>query len=125
MKIPVKFRVESALSSLRSDDKSFRLALGAGQRFTMETGEEAVSAPAPSVHGGSFKLFFGSVSRVQAGSDDYPLYQGAYTVTPKDEAQTLPTKNTAMADDVTVKEIPYYEVSNQTGSTVYIGKELS
>lgn len=72
----------------------------------------------------SIALDFGTVSRIEASAEDYPYYQGAYTVTPSDEAQTLATKNTTMTDDVTVKQIPYYEVSNQTGSTVYIGKEL-
>lgn len=53
-----------------------------------------------------------------------PLYDGDYVVTPKTTAQTLPTANTRMAEDVSILQIPYFEVSNQTGKTVYIGKEL-
>ena len=52
-------------------------------------------------------------------------YEGEYTVTPKINAQTLPTKEKIMFEDVTIKAIPYYEVSNNNGgSTVFIAKEI-
>ena len=52
-------------------------------------------------------------------------YQGAYEVTPKVEAQTMPTKHKVLKDDITVKSIPYFNVSNTSGgSTVYIGNEV-
>ena len=52
-------------------------------------------------------------------------YDGAYNVVPKPhEAQTLPTAKKYLQEDVNVSEIPYYVVSNNTGSTVYIGKEI-
>lgn len=52
-------------------------------------------------------------------------YSGAYTVTPSSSEQTLETASKLMEDDVTVKEIPYYDVSNTSGgSTVYIGTEV-
>ena len=52
-------------------------------------------------------------------------YSGAYTVTPKAHEQTvLPTTGLLMLDDVTVVEIPYYETSNVSGSTVYIANEV-
>lgn len=51
-------------------------------------------------------------------------YTGAYEVTPLPfEAQTLRTKNKLMGDDVVVLEIPYFETSNVSGTTVYIGGE--
>lgn len=55
-----------------------------------------------------------------------PLYDGAYTVTPKAwEDQSLPTAQRILQRDVTVFEIPYYETSNLSGgSTVYIGSEV-
>lgn len=47
-----------------------------------------------------------------------PVYNGEYTVIPKvDEEQILETSGYAMAKDVTVKEIPYFEVKNTAGGT--------
>lgn len=57
---------------------------------------------------------------VQIGEE----YEGEYIVVPstRDE-QTLLTKNKLMAEDVTVRRIPYYETSNLYGKTVYIGED--
>ena len=53
------------------------------------------------------------------------LYEGEYDVTPKVTEQMLRTKGKVLADDVRVKEIPYYDVSNTSGgSTIYIGNEV-
>ena len=52
-------------------------------------------------------------------------YTGAYTVIPKAYEETvLQTKEKRMLDDVTVTEIPYYETSNISGTTVYIAGEV-
>lgn len=52
-------------------------------------------------------------------------YDGEYIVTPSVEQQTLATADKLLTDDVTVKEIPFYEVSNNSGgTTVYIGNEV-
>lgn len=52
-------------------------------------------------------------------------YEGDYDVTPTVEGQELRTKNRYMMDDVTIRAIPFYEVSNQTGgNTVYIADEV-
>lgn len=52
-------------------------------------------------------------------------YSGDYTVTPRVAEQTMPTKGKVMAEDVTVKSIPFFNVSNTSGgSTVYIGNEV-
>lgn len=49
-------------------------------------------------------------------------YNGDYIVIPKATEQILPTASKVMANDVTVKEIPYAEVSNPAGGvTVIIG----
>lgn len=54
--------------------------------------------------------------------EQYQDYEGEYEVTPRTVAQVLPTKEKNMKDNVTVKEIPFYEVDNlQNGKTVYIG----
>jgi hypothetical protein len=56
---------------------------------------------------------------------DAEYYAGEYEVTPKVDAQTLPTKNKLMSADLTVKGVPIYETSNNAGGkTVYIAKEL-
>lgn len=51
-------------------------------------------------------------------------FDGDYEVTPKVRAQTLDTKDKLMTDDLTVREIPTFEVGNDFGTTFYIGKEL-
>lgn len=51
-------------------------------------------------------------------------YAGNYTVIPKLDQQVLKTKQKVMTDDLTVKGIPVYEVSNISGGTTfYIAKE--
>jgi hypothetical protein len=52
-------------------------------------------------------------------------YQGEYIVTSSTEEQTLATAQTYMESDVTIKAIPFSEVSNLAGgSTFFIGKEV-
>ena len=52
-------------------------------------------------------------------------YGGPYEVTPSAESDiVLATKKKSMLDDVTVFKIPYYETSNESGYTVYIGNEV-
>ena len=59
---------------------------------------------------------------IHRGSAD--IYDGEYIVTPKPfTEQTLETKEKLMTDDVTVLAIPYYETSNVSGITIYIGGE--
>ena len=74
------------------------------------------------------------VKRLDATFKDYQAvtiyqevdpYNGSYEVTPKVEAQTMPTAQKLMTQDVTIKAIPIYNVSNSSGgSTVYIAKEV-
>lgn len=52
-------------------------------------------------------------------------FAGPYEVTPAIIEQTLATKNKEMEKDLTIKEIPYYAVSNNAnGLTVTIGNEV-
>ena len=53
-------------------------------------------------------------------SVDHEYYVGEYNVTPKIEQQILTTNDKLMADDITVKAIPFYEVSNPQGGTTFI-----
>lgn len=57
---------------------------------------------------------------------DYPLYSGPYMVTPKaEEAQVLPTERTVLLSDITVKKVPLYQTSNNSGgNTIYIATEV-
>lgn len=56
---------------------------------------------------------------------DVPLYEGEYEVTPKVSEQTLPTAKKMLTEDLTIKEIPYFSVGNNSGgNTVYIGNEV-
>ena len=53
-----------------------------------------------------------------------PPYTGEYEVTPKTyDEQVLPTRNKRMINNLTVKKIPQYEVSNDSGYTLIIGDE--
>ena len=63
---------------------------------------------------------------ITLGSGTYaPIYEGSYTVTPKAHTeQVLATDGKLMEDDVTVFEIPYFETSNLSGTTVYIANEV-
>ena len=56
-------------------------------------------------------------------ASEVPTYGGEYEITPKVNAQTIETRSKTMKDDLTVLAIPYYETSNPTGKTVYIGGE--
>ena len=52
-------------------------------------------------------------------------FVGPYEVTPKAHDRTvLETRGKSMADDVTVLKIPYYEIGNSSGDTVYIANEV-
>lgn len=52
-------------------------------------------------------------------------YAGPYEVTPKVTEQTIETKGKVMREDLTVKEVPVYRVTNASGgTTVYIASEV-
>lgn len=56
-----------------------------------------------------------------SGGGGLPDYKGEYEITPTIEDQTLPTKNRSLREDIVVKKIPTYEVSNEYGTTFIIG----
>lgn len=62
---------------------------------------------------------------IAVNSGDVPVYDGAYSVTPKVyEETTLETKQKLMQNNVTVSRIPQYQVSNDAdGVTLIIGEE--
>ena len=57
---------------------------------------------------------------------DIPVYNGVYNVVPSaNQKIMLETADKLLTDNITVKEIPYYETSNIVGgNTVYIGSEV-
>lgn len=66
----------------------------------------------------SFIATFGETTAILP--DPYP---GPYEVVPKVTAQVLSTRHKSMADDVTIEEVPYTEVSNISGTTVIIATD--
>lgn len=62
-------------------------------------------------------------SIIISGTESLPIYTGSYEVTPLPYTeQLLPTTQTHVTDDIVVKEIPYYETTNDAGGyTVIIG----
>ena len=50
-------------------------------------------------------------------------FLGEYEVTPKVDAQTMPCAGKKMLKDVDIKAIPFFETSNEAGTTVYIAAE--
>lgn len=69
----------------------------------------------------SIEVGFDQLQVVTRDLEDFQIYQGSYSITPAVEAQTLETKNRRMDEDLTILEIPYFETSNQSGTTVIIG----
>ena len=71
-----------------------------------------------------FDAGFSNLQKVTEYNDADP-YTGSYEVTPKVDAQTLSTAKKLMTEDLTVKAIPFFDVSNNSGGrTVYIAKEV-
>ena len=53
------------------------------------------------------------------------LYTGEYDIVPKAaEEQKLPCAGKKMLKDVDIKAIPFFETSNEAGTTVYIAAEI-
>lgn len=72
----------------------------------------------------AFTPVFDALHEVTIHKDADP-YRGAYEVTPQVDEQVLPTAQKLMVDDLTVKAIPRYDVSNNSGGqTVYIAREV-
>ena len=76
----------------------------------------------------AFQTEFGSSDEFSLGFETGMVpaacepYRGRYEVTPAIEAQTLPTADRHMKEDLRVLEIPYFEVGNtQNGKTIIIG----
>lgn len=51
----------------------------------------------------------------------YDVYDGNVVITPSTEDQVLATSHKVVMEDIHVLEIPTYAVSNEKGTTFYIG----
>lgn len=52
------------------------------------------------------------------------IYEGETVIVPSSFTdQELATRNKMVKTDILVKQIPYYETSNESGITVYIGND--
>lgn len=61
-------------------------------------------------------------AQVAIYKDTLPIYDGDYSIVPFCDKKTiLPTDGKKMTNNITVEEIPYYEVSNEYGVTFSIG----
>ena len=61
------------------------------------------------------------IARVDGSTDPF---LGEYEVTTKVDAQTMPCAGKKMLKDVDIKAIPFFETSNEAGTTVYIAAEV-
>lgn len=61
----------------------------------------------------------GIVVKPTIGNPD-ETYSGSYSITPSPESQVLPTSGKFCSNDIQVRAIPFYEVSNDTGGTTVI-----
>lgn len=60
-----------------------------------------------------------AIESIPVGSSA-PFYTGEYIVTPKvNVEQTLDTSGHLMANDVTVKQVPFYEIKNSAGGVTF------
>ena len=72
----------------------------------------------------SFKTSFKEVQAITEYVGGEP-YHGDYEITPKVNAQEMQTEGKIMLDNVKIKSIPFYNVSNTSGgSTVHIADEV-
>lgn len=70
----------------------------------------------------TFDTMAKNIGEIQTGGGaEYKFYNGSYNLVPKVVLQAIETKDKVMKDNVTVAEIPFHEVSNETGTTVVIG----
>jgi hypothetical protein len=68
---------------------------------------------------------FRDLQEITGEPPEVDLYEGSYEVTPKVDAQTIPTAQKFLTEDMRIKEIPYFVTSNNAGGdTVYIAKEV-
>lgn len=92
-----------------------------GDTSTEELHLDATLTPTQRI-GGVLQGIQTLIGSVTVGNCGYEEYRGDYEVIPKVSSdQVLSTKDKKMNRDVTVFKVPYWETSNESGITVYIG----
>lgn len=61
------------------------------------------------------------IAQVEVNVPTGEEYEGEYTIIPSIEEQSMNTKDKLLKENVIIESIPYYETSNESGKTVYIG----
>lgn len=96
-----------------------------GPQGLQGNGIERIEKTSTSNYIDTYTIYFtdGNTFNYQIVNGVIYYYDGPYEVSPMPyTSQILPTSNLAMREDVNVKEIPYYEVSNSSGGyTATIG----
>lgn len=86
----------------------------------------SIGAPSIKISIGQNKVTVNTGAQIARDGSSLPEYEGDYIVTPLAYEQiVLETSGKRMADDVTVREVPFYEVSNTKGKTVYIADTIN
>lgn len=67
-------------------------------------------------------VLLGSIDVIHS---DMPDYEGNYSVTPTPQSQQLNTENKTLREDMIINPIPYYDIANQYGRTIYIGSDIN
>lgn len=82
---------------------------------------EADQSFSPKLDDGKAKRFTANFSdtTIVTVQEKAEYYDGEYEITPTVDAQTLPVAEKTMREDLTVKEIPVYDVSNTAGGTTF------
>lgn len=82
--------------------------------FKVKFASDVTSMPVRFDSGEEVSADFGEVQTVSIGGE---VYKGVYAVTPKVERQIMPTKGKLLVKDLTIHQIPYAEVTNNSGGT--------
>lgn len=120
--VPNKLNLKEVKTLKASISKSGNIAISMNPELGLKT---ILSKSSDFLKGSLNKKYSltGSFSLPVMQSSVEDIYYGPYEVTPKSKEQVLYTKDKILNNNVSVKKIPYYETSNLTGKTIYIGGE--
>lgn len=111
-------------ASPKSNDTSSAIVVnGVAIKSVYINNESAKGSMVANATNHSVDLITNSIRKIYIDGTDIPVYEGTYTAVPEVEAQTLYTKNKYLENDISIFKIPVWETDNETGTTVYIGKD--
>ncbi len=107
----------AAISELQNDVKEVFQSVSSGKEIIASAiTDKGVETDAQA----TFTTMAQNIIDIPTG-EAHDVYEGDYNLVPKVLAQSVGTKDKLMKENVTVAEIPFHEVSNETGKTVIIG----